>query len=119
MAGLSKEAFAMTAICSRTKVTFGVTVDNMEGSYMLMWAFKISPDAARREGYDVTTVHGRVEFHKDYPGCPYCGEKEFCVCGSCGKITCYHGETHVECPHCGFSSEVMHVEELDLKGGSY
>ena len=39
----------MTAICSRTKGTFGVTVDNMEGSYMLMWAFKISPDAARRE----------------------------------------------------------------------
>lgn len=119
MAGLSKDAFVMTAMCSRTKGTFGVTVDNMDGIYVLMWAFKISPDVAKREGYDVKTVRGRVEFHKDYPGCPCCGEKQFYVCGSCGKIACYHGESHIVCPHCGVSSEVVQVDEIDLKGGTY
>lgn len=102
---LSKDAFAMTAICSRTNNTFGTTVDKMRGTYMLMWAFKISHDAPIREEYGIKAVHGRVRFHEDYPGCPYCGEKYFCVCGSCGRITSYHGETHLVCPHCGFSFE--------------
>jgi hypothetical protein len=119
MAGLSKNAFAMTAKCSRTGGTFGITVDKVGGAYQLMWAFKINPDVAKREGFEATAVRGRVEFHSDYPGCPYCEEKQFYVCGSCQRIACYHGESTVECPHCGTVTTVECVEELDLKGGSY
>ena len=43
--------------------------------------------AAKREGYDKTTISGSIDCTQDYPGCPYCGQKYFTVC-SCGHISC-------------------------------
>ena len=86
--------------------------------YKFVWAFKIDKDKARREGYDDNKVTGSVELAPDYPGCPYCGSKQFYIC-SCGKIVCYHGEKVVTCPACGQRGELTEVCEINLKGGGY
>lgn len=33
--------------------------------------------------------------------CPYCGNRDFVKCGSCGKLTCYSGDGNFVCDHCG------------------
>lgn len=40
MSKLSKNAFAIMAMCENTKEPFGITVDPREGSYAFAWAFK-------------------------------------------------------------------------------
>ena len=83
MTNVSKEAFAVMAICSETKQSFGITVDKINsGQYKFVWAFKIDKDKAHREGYDATNVKGSVILDSEYPGCPYCGEKRHIVCSS-------------------------------------
>ena len=86
--------------------------------YKFVWAFKIDKDKAHREGYDEHSVTGSVEIDSEYPGCPYCGSKQFYICG-CGKIICYHGERVVTCPSCGQRGEITTVSEINIKGGGY
>ena len=120
MTPLSDDAFAVMAMCSRLNKTYGITVDKIGPSqYKFVWAFKIDQEKAHREGYDAKTVRGGVTIDKDYPGCPYCGAKNFYTCGSCGCVVCYHGEEAVTCPKCGFSGTVTKVDSIDLKGGGY
>lgn len=119
MARLSDEAFAVVAGCPKVKQLYGITVNRCGYNYRLMWSFKISKEAAKREGYDKKTVKGAIDYDADYPGCPYCGSKQFYVCGNCGKLVCYYGEEKVTCPMCGYSSGVQMVEEIDLTGGGF
>lgn len=119
MTGLSSEAFAVMAICEETKKTFGITVDRIcNRQYKFVWAFKIDKTKAHREGYDVHSVTGNVTLDPDYPGCPYCGSKQFYIC-ACGKIVCYHGQRVVTCPECGATGELTEVSEINIKGGGY
>lgn len=119
MTGLSDKAFAIMAVCEETKKPFGITVDYISPRhYKFVWAFKIDKDKAHREGYDEHTVTGSVELDSEYPGCPYCGSKQFYICG-CGKIVCYHGERVVTCPSCGQRGEITTVSEINLKGSGY
>lgn len=120
MAGLSNEAFAVLAACEETKQNFGITVDRVcQGQYKFVWAFKIDKDKAKREGYDKCSVKGSILYDANFPGCPYCGQKNMIVCSSCGKFFCHHGQKHVTCPSCGASGEVVSVEQVDLKGGGF
>ena len=119
MTRLSDKAFAIMAICEKTKKPFGITVDYIgPRRYKFVWAFKIDKDKAHREGYDEHTVTASVELDQNYPGCPYCGSKQFYICG-CGKIVCYPGERIVTCPSCGQTGELSTVNEINLKGGGY
>lgn len=119
MTTLSDKAFAIMAVCEETKQPFGITVDYISSRrYKFVWAFKIDRDKAHREGYDEHMVTGSVELAPDYPGCPYCGSKQFYIC-SCGRIICYHGEKVVTCPACGQRGELTEVSEINLKGGGY
>lgn len=119
MAGLSKDAFAIMAICEETKKPFGITVDRIgPRQYKFVWAFKIDKDKAHREGYDTHSVSGSIILDDHYNGCPYCGSKQFYLC-SCGKIVCYHGQKVATCPECGATGELTCTKELDLKGGGY
>ena len=119
MTGLSEKAFATMAICEETKRPFGITVDYVsQRHYKFVWAFKIDREKAHREGYDTKTVTGSVELDPDYPGCPYCGTKDFYICG-CGKVVCYHGQQRVTCPECGQVGEITQVSEISLRGGGY
>lgn len=120
MSKLSDDAFAILAACEEGKGFFGITVDRTRrNEYRFCWAFKIYKDKAHREGFDEAHVKGRVIIDSDYPGCPYCGNKDFYVCGNCGNVVCYHGQLYVSCPHCGSQGEVKRVDELNLKGGGF
>lgn len=120
MTPLSKDAFAVMAVCPEAKKTYGITVDKIKsGQYKFVWAFKIDEEKAHREGYDSTNVKGSVVLDSEYPGCPYCGEKRHIICTSCGRFFCYHGQEKVTCPNCGASGNVATVEQVDLKGGGY
>lgn len=119
MAGLSKNAFAIMAVCEEAKRPFGITVEKVaRRHYRFMWSFKIDREKAHREGYDSHNVIGAVDLDANYPGCPYCGSKQFYIC-SCGRIVCYHGQKIVTCPDCGQAGELAPVEEISLKGGGY
>lgn len=120
MAKLSKDAFAIMAICPEARRPYGITVDNAGiGHYVFHWAFSIDKDKAHREGYDEKSVSGTVSLDDNYPGCPYCGSKNFLFCGNCGSVICYHGQSKVTCPKCGFTGEVTSIENVNLKGGGY
>lgn len=119
MAKLSKDAFAVMAICGKSREHFGITVDPRQGKYIFCWGFKIKEGQARREGYDTKSVHGSIDFDDDYNGCPYCGARNFYICGTCGKIVCYKGESFVTCPNCGIGSTVFAAETFDISGGGF
>lgn len=118
MTPLSKNAFAVLGMCSRVNQPFGMTVDPISRSQMkIVWAFKISADKARREGYDKTSMRGSVVFDDEFPGCPYCESHDFYVCGNCGTVVCFNNEEHVKCPKCGNESDVVVSDEINLSGG--
>lgn len=120
MSKLSEDAFAIVAMCDQHKKTYGITVDKISrGRYKLVWAFPISAEKAHREGFDSKKVSGSIELDEEYPGCPYCGAKQFIVCNNCGTVSCYHGTRTITCPGCHMIGEVASVESLNLKGGGF
>jgi DNA-directed RNA polymerase subunit RPC12/RpoP len=120
MTKLSKEAFAVMAMCEETKKPFGITVDPRGNNcYAFVWAFKIGEKSAKHEGFDQKSVHGAIMYDHDFNGCPYCGSKSFYICSRCGKIVCYHDQESVECPNCGHTSIVKAANEVNLKGGGF
>ena len=120
MSKLSKDAFAIMAICPEAKKTYGITVDKAGSNHFVFhWAFPIDKAKAHREGYDDKHVRGTVSTDSEYPGCPYCGSKNFVFCGNCGSVICYHGQRRVTCPQCGFSGDVTNIESVDVKGGGF
>lgn len=119
MANLSNNAFAVMAMCTKNNEHFGITVDPREGSYTFCWGFKIKKEQAKREGYDSKSVHGAINYDKEFNGCPYCNAKTFYICGRCGKIVCYNGEEYVTCPNCGSIGTVAVAESYNLSGGGF
>lgn len=119
MSKLSKKAFAIMAMCEKTREPFGITVDpRKRGEYALVWAFKIKKGQAKREGFDKTRVKGSVVNDENYNGCPYCGAKDFILC-DCGCVACYHGQKTFICPNCGMSGIVEDATNINLSGGDF
>ena len=121
---VSKRAFAMMVKCYHTKKTFGVTVDPTSEGFKMVWAFRMSERQGKKEKYDNNHVHGKVFIDDNYPGCPYCGAKNFtsCLeeCGGCGHVSCYDGSyNHMICPWCGEEYDLVEGTEFDLSGGGY
>ena len=119
MAKLSKDAFAIMAVCEKTREPFGITIDPRQDCYAFAWAFKIKKEQAKREGYDKRHVHGAVMYDDNFNGCPHCGSKQFYICNRCGKVVCYHGQEYVTCPNCNSSSTLQAAESVDLSGGGF
>lgn len=115
---ISKQAFVITAICSRNKEMYGITVDKVASGFSLIWAFPLTKKQATNEGFEATTLSGNIEVDVNYPGCPHCKSKQFYVCGHCKSVVCYHGEEYVVCPSCGMRGNVVKVDEVSLKTGS-
>ena len=115
---ISKNAFVISAICSRNKKMYGITIDKTTSGYSLIWAFPLTKQQASKEGFESTAVCGNIEADVNYPGCPHCGSKQFYVCNNCKSVVCYHGEEHVVCPTCGIQGEIIRVDKIDLKAGS-
>ena len=104
---ISKQAFVITAICSRNKEMYGITVDKVASGYSLIWAFPLTKKQATNEGFEATTLSGNIDVDVNYPGCPHCK-----------SVVCYHGEEYVVCPSCGMRGNVVKVDEVSLKTGS-
>lgn len=119
MSKLSKDAFAIMAICDKTKKHYGITIDPRNDKYVFCWGFKVKEDQGKREGYDQKKVHGQVAVDADFNGCPYCGSKQFTLCMVCGKIACWNGQEVVTCPNCGATSAIQRAESVDLSGAGF
>ena len=115
---VSKKAFVVMATCSKTKKTYGITIDPIgRNRYKLVWTFKIDKAKAQRAHFDEIKVHGELEQDENYQGCPYCGCTSHFFC-NCGAITCNDND-FFRCPGCGWKGKVNWGGEFDLIGGGY
>lgn len=104
--------------CKEMRKVYGVRMEKAQDGWNCTWAFPISADTAKREGYDATILKGSIGYTKEYNGCPYCGVKVFTVCGSCKKLNCQinTGETFT-CEWCGFTGRIVDYEGDGIASG--
>lgn len=123
MIGVGKmEANVILMRCARVSKSYGVRIQLMEdGDWYRTWAFPINEKAARVEGFDKTPIRGNLFVIDEYPGCPYCGTKDFVQCGKCSKLTCYNGEESYKCQWCGqvMNNIVSATDKFELSGGAF
>ena len=101
-----KNAVIVMARCQKNRKLFGMRFEQVtDQEWYANWAFKISEEASKREGYDKTTIRGRIGFSGEYPGCPYCEQRGGVVC-SCGKQNCHGQSQTMKCAWCGIEGTV-------------
>ena len=61
MSKLSKDAFAIMAMCEKTKEPFGITVDPRNGCYAFAWAFKIKKEQAKSQAVQIKNAQIKVD----------------------------------------------------------
>ena len=105
--------------CKDKKHLFGMRVQEHNGDWVRTWAFPIQEETALQEGFDKVQIQGKLNVTDEYPGCPFCGSKEFFVCGKCKKINCYYGEEITTCRWCGSSADTKGADNFDVTGGGY
>lgn len=106
--------------CPKEKSVFGSRIQKMsDGDWCRTWAFPINEKRAKREGYDKQTIQGNLYYTDDYPGCPYCSSYDFVQCGNCGRLTCWNGESLLDCHWCGncMDNIVDAADKLTVSGG--
>lgn len=80
------EATVALCKCGKVHKAYGVRFEKAgKKHWKYTWAFPIKESAAKHEGYDETTIIGKIEPTEDYPGCPYCKATTFVICGTCGN----------------------------------
>lgn len=104
--------------CKETKRIYGVRMEKAQGGWNYTWAFPISVDSAKREGYDITVLKGTLGKTSEYNGCPYCGEKYFVVCDNCRKLNCkiISGDTFT-CEWCGNTGRIVNYDGAGVESG--
>lgn len=118
MKRLKREEMVIMGVCQRTKRPFGITARKEGRDYVFQWAFKVSTDTAKREGFETNKVSGNIFNAEEYPGCPHCNAQTWFQCGKCGKFVCMSTEQKVvRCPLCGNEGEVAISDKFDLSGG--
>lgn len=111
------EGLVVPAMCSGEKRYFGITAIRQGNDYIFSWAFKISESALKSEGFDKNSVHGNVFNSEKYPGCPYCGRKNWVSCGRCGTFVCAADDVkYFKCPKCGNEGDVVVCDDFELSG---
>ena len=114
------DAAVILAKCYKTKKMYGKKRKKMnDGDWWRTWAFPIDEKRAHGEGYDTTIVQGNMYHTEEYPGCPYCGTKNFVQCNKCRKLSCWNGETRLTCLWCGndMNNIATATEKFNLSGG--
>lgn len=121
MKHLKKDMMVVQATCYRSRKPWGITIEKKGSECEFQWAFKISEEKIRHEGFDKNSFHGRVVFGPDYPGCPHCGAGGFYQCGGCRGIICMPDDigSVATCPRCGYKAGFNEGGDFDLKGGGY
>lgn len=111
-------ATVIVAKCTYSKDSFGIRPQKENNDWIWTWSFKLTNKTAKREGYDRTTISGRILLDKNYPGCPYCGEKNFAQCGYCYKIMCLDNNfSEITCPSCGNHSRLKKTDTFENISG--
>ena len=114
------DAAVILAKCYKTKKMYGMRSQKMnDGDWWRTWAFPIDEKRAHGEGYDTTIVQGNMYHTEEYPGCPYCGTKNFVQCNKFRKLSCWNGETRLTCLWCGndMNNIATATEKFNLSGG--
>ena len=114
------EATVVMARCQSSKKPFGITMEKRGGVWKGVWAFATREASAKKEGFDKETIKGGdIEIDKEYPGCPYCGNNDFCTC-LCGKVFCdLSTGSMTECPHCGMKGVTCVGYSETIKSGAF
>lgn len=104
--------------CRQSKKTYGVRFERSgDNLWKYTWAFPIKEDAARREGYAATRIHGAIEPDAVYPGCPYCKANHFIVC-ECGGLNCNVGAgSTFTCGWCGSAGTLVEARDFNITTG--
>jgi hypothetical protein len=114
------EAQVLLSKCSKHGKTFGIRVEKRGNDWIRTWAFPISDEAAKREGFDRTNITGSFNVTKEFPGCPYCGTHGMFFCG-CGKVSCI--QTNAESVHCYWCNTRVNnltaAESFSANAGGY
>jgi hypothetical protein len=113
--GNPMEASVVLAKCSRSNGLYGMRIEKRKNDWVRTWAFKISEQKAKHEGYGEAKKTGSLSPTSEYPGCPYCGMVGINQC-SCGKLFCGSGEATAVCPWCGQEGEYHGVDTLEFEG---
>ncbi len=117
---IKREPEARIALCKckETKKIYGVRMEKAQGGWNCTWAFPISEDSAKREGYNATILKGNIGFTKEYKGCPYCGTIPFTVCGSCQRLNCKTVTgNYFTCEWCGSSGWLTDYDGAGVQTG--
>ena len=113
------EAIVLLTRCTNKQLQ-GVRVQKMQdGDWWRTWAFPANENRAKNEGYDKQQIQGNLYSTEEFPGCPYCGAKSFVLCNKCHKMTCWHGESVLDCAWCGnhMDNITTATEKFSLSGG--
>lgn len=112
------EAVIVLAKCGSNHQTYGLRTEKVgKNQWLVTWAFPIKESAAKREGYDKTTVKGDIQFSDDFPGCPYCGGHNWTVC-SCGHLGCTILNNGVyTCEWCGTQGQIANYSGEGITAG--
>jgi hypothetical protein len=114
------EAQIFVSRCGTSGKLFATRVERQGNDWIRTWAFPISEEVAKNEGFDQVTLSGNFPCTDDFPGCPYCGSVGFVHCGACGKITCDDGKSEIfTCQWCKNSGKLTLVDSMSLTGGDY
>lgn len=113
------EARVIMCKCNKSRQVFGVRVEKKNNDWFRTWAFPISEKVAKNEGYIDEKIQGSFMATSEYRGCPYCKTYDFALCGNCGKMGCWSGESIYTCQWCGNSSNVSVAESFNVNGSSF
>lgn len=114
-----KEAVVVLCKCGEVHKTYGIRAEKVKHDHWrFTWAFPIKEASAKREGYDKTSISGRIECSEEYPGCPYCGQEVFTVC-SCGHMSCTILNNGIfTCDWCGAQGTIGDYTGEAIKAGN-
>ena len=110
--------------CPNSKDLYGIRIQKQNNDWHRTWAFKITEDKAKKEGYENSKITGSMLPTPEYPGCPYrCGSTDIAQC-SCGKLFCWRSETNTGsftvgsavCPWCMQKAEYHIVNSIEVEG---
>lgn len=115
------EASVIIIKCPQHKRAFGARVQRMnDGDWWRTWAFPIDLKLATGEGYTNNMVRGSLCTTSEYPGCPHCKTHGFVQCGSCQKLSCYNGESALQCQWCGIlMNNIVAGDSFDVSGDAF
>jgi hypothetical protein len=105
------EPVMIPARCQRTRQGFRIGVRPVSGAstWKMVCAIPIREEwiTVRQAHERQQEVRGGLVSSESYRGCPRCQDLSVVMCGSCGKFSCYDGQsTRFTCAWCGLTADI-------------